>query len=87
MFFFDDEENLDTISDSITSYILFCEDNVIPKKTVKIYSNTKPWVNVEMKKILTDKKKAFQEGDKRKQKELEKEFNFINAKCKKRIQR
>ena len=53
--FFDDEENLDTISDSITSYILFCEDNVIPKKAVKIYSNTKPWVNVEMKKILTDK--------------------------------
>ena len=61
--FFDNECNLDTVSDSITSYISFCEETIVPKKEVKIYANTKPWVNREMTQILKEKKQAFKEGD------------------------
>ena len=78
--FFENEENVDIISDSISSYILFCQDSVIPKKVVKVYSNSKPWINGELKTILNEKKKAFLAGDKQKEKELEKEFRWKNKK-------
>ena len=78
--FFENEENVDTISDSISSYVLFCQENVIPKKVIKVYSNSKPWVSSELKKIFSEKKRAFLAGDKQKEKELEKEFRWKNKK-------
>ena len=68
--FFEDEQNVDIISDSITAYISFCEETIVAKKEVKIYSNTKPWVNKEMTQILKEKKLAYKEGDVLRQKEL-----------------
>lgn len=41
----------------------FCEDCVIPKKTVKIFPNSKPWVSKQLKNLLNKKRKAFQEGN------------------------
>ena len=61
----------------------FCEDTVIPKKEIKIYSNTKPWVNKEMSQILRDKKVAYHANDVQKQKELEKMFRSESFKSKK----
>ena len=72
--FFENEHNLDTISDSITSYISFCEETFVPKKVVKIYPNTKPWISKEMSHILKEKKQTCKEGDVPRQKELEKQF-------------
>ena len=80
---FFDETDIDTISDSITSYMSFCEDTVIPKKEIKIYSNTKPWVNKEMSQILREKKVAYHANDGPKQKELEKRFRSESFKSKK----
>ena len=57
--------------------LIYC---LINKKEVKVFANSKPWINGEMKKILNDKKKAFLSGDKLKVKELEKEFRWKNKK-------
>ena len=38
------------ITDVISDYTTFCEDMIIPKKTVKIYPNNKAWVSKSLKK-------------------------------------
>ena len=53
------EDDLDTITDSITSYICFCEENIVQTKRIKVYANSKPWVNRELKTNLLEKRKAF----------------------------
>ena len=79
---YENEDDLDTITDSITSYICFCEENIVQTKRIKVYANSKPWVNRELKTILLEKWKAFLEGDKKKkQYELEKEFKWKNKRC------
>ena len=35
--------NLDDLTDTVTSYITFCEDMCVPTKTFRTYSNNKPW--------------------------------------------
>lgn len=45
------------------SYINFCVDNVIPTKQTKTYVNTKPWVTADIKKLLTEKERAFKIND------------------------
>ena len=76
--FYENEDDLDTITDSITSYICFCEENIVQTKRIKVYANSKPWVNGELKTNLLEKRKAFLEGDEQKQHELEKEFKWKN---------
>ena len=46
--------------------------------SIKVYANSKPWVNRELKTILLQKRKVFLEGFKQKQHELEKEFKWKN---------
>ena len=72
--FFEDETDNDKLTDSITSYIMFCEDNVVQSEEVRIYSNNKPWITKELKKCLNEKKVAFLQGNEHKVKELGKEF-------------
>ncbi|KAK0144639.1 hypothetical protein N1851_016981 [Merluccius polli] len=57
------ERNANELTESITSYITFCENNVAPKKTVKIYPNNKVWVSREMKRCLCEKRAAFAQGN------------------------
>lgn len=47
------------LTKTITSYIIFSENNVVPTKTVKIFPNNKVWVSHEMKKHLSEKRAAF----------------------------
>ncbi|XP_039459779.1 uncharacterized protein LOC116320226, partial [Oreochromis aureus] len=47
---------------TVTSYISFCVDNIIPSKTVCIYPNNKPWITKELKEILNNKKRIFFTG-------------------------
>lgn len=75
LFFNDSDNNLNLLTDLITSYILFCEDTVTPIKQISIFPNNKKWVNKDIKICLVQKKKAFLEGDKLRVRELEKEFS------------
>lgn len=61
--FFDNCVNADKITETITSYIIFYENNVVPTKTVEIYPNNKVWVSHKMKKCLREKRAAFAQGN------------------------
>lgn len=52
-------------------------------KTVKIYLNTKPWVSKSLKDLLYKKKKAFREGNRVAQHNLQKEIKCEIRACKK----
>ena len=51
--------NIDDLTLTVNSYILFCEENIIPKKTVKVYNNNKPWMNKHIKDAIKQKKKTY----------------------------
>ena len=54
--------SIDQATDVITSYIRFCEDNIVSKKSIKNFPNNKPWVTKRIKNTLSEKKIAFQSG-------------------------
>ena len=54
--------SIDQATDVITSYIRFCEDNIVSKKSIKIFPNNNPWVTKRIKNTLNEKKIAFQSG-------------------------
>ena len=61
--FFDSGEcDQDALTDTITSYIIFCEDSIIPTKEVRIYPNNKPWIGQDWKQCLNEKKLHFCRG-------------------------
>ena len=51
------------LTDTVTSYIDFCQNLCVPVKTVKIYNNNKPWFNKEIKEKIIAKDVAFKSGD------------------------
>ena len=51
--------SIDQATDVITSYIRFCEDNIVSKKSIKIFPNNKPWVTKRIKNTLNEKKLLF----------------------------
>lgn len=41
--------NLDELTHTVVSYITFCEEMIIPRKTITLYPNNKPWVSKSLK--------------------------------------
>ena len=62
------------MSDCITKYINFCVDIIISSRTVKCFLNNYPWITTDLKELLTEKKIAFRNGDREKQRRLQKEL-------------
>ena len=54
--FYESSNSIEELVDVISEYILFCEDTVVPTKTVKIYPNNKPWFNNNIKQKLIQKR-------------------------------
>ena len=65
--------DIDEYTDSVTSYISFCEQLCIPTKTVTIYGNNKPWFKTSIKNKLVAKDKAYYALGQLKQEETDKE--------------
>ena len=59
--------------DTVSSYINFCVDNMIPSKTVTIFPNNKPWITKELKEILNKKKRFLFTGSESEKKEVNRE--------------
>ncbi|XP_076735994.1 uncharacterized protein LOC143412342 [Maylandia zebra] len=55
--------SLDEFTDTVTSYIHFCEDSIVPSRTRVSYNNDKPWFTPKLKKLWLEKSKAFRSGD------------------------
>ena len=67
-------EDIDNLTDSITDYINFCVENTVPTRTVRYFSNNKPWVTPDIKALLKEKKRAFRSGDREELKTVQKEL-------------
>ena len=58
----DRTENIDDAALAISGYIKFCEDTIIPTKTIKMFPNNKPWVTSELKQLLNQREHLFKSG-------------------------
>ncbi|KAI4903434.1 hypothetical protein NFI96_017561, partial [Prochilodus magdalenae] len=57
-------EDIDSLTHCITDYVNFCVENTVPTKTIRCFSNSKPWINPDIKALLKEKKRVFRSGDK-----------------------
>lgn len=63
--FKDSCSDIDVLTDVITSWVAYCENNVIPANVFKVYDNSKPRVSKSLKSLMHKKKMAFKEGNPR----------------------
>lgn len=75
--FSQDEDDVTKITDSVCSYISWCVESIIPRKTIQVFSNNKPWVTKSIKEVLNKKKKAFREKDKEQLHNVQKEMKKV----------
>ncbi|XDV36635.1 hypothetical protein PO909_006381 [Leuciscus waleckii] len=73
--FFKDAD-IDSATESISAYISFCIDSVIPQKTVKRYPNNKPYITKGIKDCINRKKLAFRTGNKVAVRAAQKDLNL-----------
>ena len=67
-------EDIDSLTDCLTDYINFCVDNTVPNRTVQCFSKSKPWINPDIKALITEKNRAFRSGNKEELKAVQKEL-------------
>ena len=67
-------ESIDELTETVTGYVNFCVQSIIPAKTLKIFANNKPWVTPEIKTIINKKKGAFGRGDKAQLRTIQKDL-------------
>lgn len=48
--------SLEEATEVVTHYTSFCEDMLIPTKSVKVFSNNKPWITKALQTTLNEKK-------------------------------
>ncbi len=56
--------DLDELTDTVTSYISFCEDMCVPTRTYLTFNNDKPWFSTKLKQLRQAKEDAYGSGDK-----------------------
>lgn len=54
---------MDEFTETVSAYITFCEDMVIPRRSVLIYSNNKPWFSRNVKNAIIQRNISFHKGD------------------------
>ena len=55
--------DLDELTETVTSYISFCEDICIPTRTYLTFNNDKPWFTVKLRHLRQAKEDAYRNGD------------------------
>ncbi len=65
--------NINEQVDTVSSYVSFCVDSIIPSKTVTIFPNNEPWITKEIKEILNKRKRVFFTGSESQKKEVNRE--------------
>ncbi len=64
VFFEADANDLDELTETVTSYISFCEKECIPTRTHLAYNNDKPWFTAKLRQLSQSKEDAYRKGDK-----------------------
>lgn len=57
------DADIDLAAESITAYIFFCLDSIIPQKIVKQYPNKKPNITGSIKECIGRKRAVIISGD------------------------
>ncbi len=52
------------LTDTVTSYISFCEDMCVPTRTYLTFNNDKPWFSTKLKQLHLAKEDAYRSGEK-----------------------
>ncbi len=77
--------DLDELTETVTSYISFCEDMCIPTRTRLTYNKDKPLFNAKLRRLRQAKEDAYRKGDKVLYKQakytLEKEIRVAKRNC------
>ncbi|XP_058038014.1 uncharacterized protein LOC131197679 [Ahaetulla prasina] len=60
--FKDTSADLDELTDTVTSYVSFCEDLCVPTRNLRIHSNNKPWFTPKLKQLRHSKEEAYRKG-------------------------
>ncbi len=55
--------DLDELTETVTSYISFCEDICIPTRTYLTFNNDKPWFTAKLRHLCQTKEDAYRNGD------------------------
>ena len=55
--------DLDELTETVTSYISFCEDLCIPTRTYLSFNNDKPWFTPKLRQLRQVKEDAYRSGD------------------------
>ena len=71
--FFEASSSLAEALDTVTSYIHFCTDMLVPQKEVLIYPNRKPWITDHTGILLKQRQAKLREGDTQAVKDLQKQ--------------
>ncbi len=53
--------DLDELTDTVTSYISFCEDMCVPTRTYLTFNNDKPWFSTKLKQLSLAKEDAYRQ--------------------------
>ncbi|KAJ8381078.1 hypothetical protein SKAU_G00018560, partial [Synaphobranchus kaupii] len=56
--------NLDDYTDTVTSFISYCESACVPTRTRVSYNNDKPWFTAKLRKLRLEKEEVRKSGDK-----------------------
>ena len=70
-------DDLDKLTDTVSCYINFCVDSVIPTKKIRSFANKKPWLTHDINRMLNEKKRAFASGDRDELKRVQKELKTV----------
>ncbi|KAI3354787.1 hypothetical protein L3Q82_004534 [Scortum barcoo] len=75
-------EDIDSLTHCLTDYINFCVENTVPTRTVRSFSNSKPWITPDIKALLKEKRRAFVSGNKEELKSVQRELRRMIRKGK-----
>ena len=67
-------EDLDELNDCVTQYISFCENICSVDKKIKVFNNSKPWINKDLKSLIISKHKAHKTNEHEKLKRVKNEL-------------
>lgn len=70
-------EDIDSLLHCITDYINLCVDDAVTSRTLKCFSNNKPWITPDIKALLKKEKRAFKSGEKEELKSVQRELRRV----------
>ncbi|KAI3356195.1 hypothetical protein L3Q82_017177, partial [Scortum barcoo] len=79
-------EDIDSLTHCLTDYINFCVENTVPTRTVRSFSNSKPWITPDIKALLKEKRRAFVSGNKEELKSVQRELRRMIRKEEEQLQ-